>query len=502
MENLQAMFQDLIGDMGPYLLNLGIALAILVGGWLVALIISKVMVAALRRTSIDNRIAGWVKGDEEAAPDIEPVIGKIIFWFLMIFVVIAFFQRLNLTLVAAPLQNLVTTIIAAIPNLIKAGILILVAWLLASGLRLVVSKALAGLGLDERLGSEITDGEDQVPVSKTLSEVVYWLIFLFFLGPILAALQLQGLLGPVQGMMDELIGALPNVLMAVVIFIVGWFVAKIVRRILSNLLAAVGLDGLGERVGLDKALGKQRLSSLIGLIGYTLILLVVLVLSLDALKLEKITQPASDMLDQILGALPGLFGAVLILGVFFVVGRLLATLVSNLLAAAGFDRLVAKLGLKWKSEEAGGAASAFVGHLVIVAIMLFAAVEALNIAGLGQLSGLVSVFIGFFFNVLLGVLIFGLGLFLANLAAGAIQASGQSGLLATAARVAILVLAGAMALRQMEVAEDIINMAFGLVLGATAIAAAIAFGVGGRDMARQELERWSQNLRSGGGHEK
>ncbi|MDH3745703.1 MAG: hypothetical protein OES47_11450, partial [Acidobacteriota bacterium] len=87
MENLQAMFQDLIGDMGPYLLNLGIALAILVGGWLVALIISKVMVAALRRTSIDNRIAGWVKGDEEAAPDIEPVIGKIIFWFLMIFVV-------------------------------------------------------------------------------------------------------------------------------------------------------------------------------------------------------------------------------------------------------------------------------------------------------------------------------------------------------------------------------------------------------------------------------
>ena len=43
----------------------------------------------------------------------------------MIFVIIAFFQRLNLTLVAAPLQNLVTTIVDAIPNLIKAGILIL-----------------------------------------------------------------------------------------------------------------------------------------------------------------------------------------------------------------------------------------------------------------------------------------------------------------------------------------------------------------------------------------
>jgi hypothetical protein len=53
-----------------------------------------------------------------------------------------------------------------------------------------------------------------------------------------------------------------------------------------------------------------------------------------------------------------------------------------------------------------------------------------------------------------------------------------------------------MALRQMEVAEDIINMAFGLILGAAAVAAAIAFGMGGRDLARQELERWGENLRS------
>ena len=98
--------------------------------------------------------------------------------------------------------------------------------------------------------------------------------------------------------------------------------------------------------------------------------------------------------------------------------------------------------------------------------------------------------------MLLGIVIFGLGVYLANLAARAIQSSGQSTLLATSARVAILVLAGAMALRQMNVAEDIINMAFGLMLGAAAVAAAIAFGMGGRDLARQELERWSDDLKS------
>ncbi|TNF71604.1 MAG: hypothetical protein EP299_11375 [Acidobacteria bacterium] len=58
-------------------------------------------------------------------------------------------------------------------------------------------------------------------------------------------------------------------------------------------------------------------------------------------------------------------------------------------------------------------------------------------------------------------------------------------------------LAGAMALRQMNVAEDIITIAFGLILGAAAVAAAIAFGVGGRDLARAQLESWRKDLDAG-----
>ena len=143
-----------------------------------------------------------------------------------------------------------------------------------------------------------------------------------------------------------------------------------------------------------------------------------------------------------------------------------------------------------------GTGSQLVGHLVVVAVMLFAAVEALRLLAFEQLAVLVSSFVVFFFNVLLGIVIFGLGVYLANLAARAIRSSGQSGLLVTVARVAILVLAAAMALRQMNVAEDIINMAFGLVLGAAAVASAIAFGMGGRDLARQELERWNDDLKN------
>ena len=493
-ESLSGMGEQFLGEMGSYLPNLVAALAVLIFGWLIALLVAKVLVAALRRTSIDNRIAAWVRGEEGESPDVEPVIGRIIFWFLMIFVLIGFFQALKLSVVTEPLQNLLDKIVGAAPSVLWAGALLLIAWLLATGLRLVVRKVFEGFRLDERLGSEVVEGEDKpVPVSQMLSETVYWLIFLLFLPAVLGALKLEGLLAPVQSMVEKLVGFLPNLFAAAAIFVVGWFFAKILRRIVSNLLAAVGLDSLGERVGLEKALGKQRLSGLVGLLLYTFILLMVIVLSLDALKLEKITRPASDMLDQILGAIPSLFGAALILTIAFIVGKLVASLVSNLLTAAGFERLLEKLGFKW--APGSGSASSLAGHLVVVLIMLFATVEALNLLGFEQLAVLASSFIVFFGNVLLGVVIFLLGLYLASLAARAIEASGQNPLLATAAKVAITVLAAAMALRQMEVAENIIDMAFGLILGAAAVAAAIAFGLGGRDLARQELERWGQNLR-------
>jgi hypothetical protein len=61
---------------------------------------------------------------------------------------------------------------------------------------------------------------------------------------------------------------------------------------------------------------------------------------------------------------------------------------------------------------------------------------------------------------------------------------------ASAARIAIVVLATAMALQQTGVAQEIVTLAFSLVLGAIAVAAAIAFGVGAKDAAAREVNRW------------
>ena len=77
----------------------------------------------------------------------------------------------------------------------------------------------------------------------------------------------------------------------------------------------------------------------------------------------------------------------------------------------------------------------------------------------------------------------------------------NSAILATVARFAILLLALTMALRQMGIAEDIITLAFGLLLGSAAVAAAIAFGWGGRDIAKRQLQKLESNLQEAADNE-
>ncbi|MEE8163503.1 MAG: mechanosensitive ion channel, partial [Anaerolineae bacterium] len=480
--------------------NLIGALAILIIGWLVALVVSAIVRRALRRTTLDNRLARWIVGEEKAeAIEVERWIAKGVYYLIMLFVLIAFFQTLGLTIITEPLNQLLIQVFQYAPRLLGAGFLLLIAWIVASALKLVVSRVLSAAKIDERLGSLAgLEEEGRVPLAQTLGDAVYWLVSLLFLPAVLDALGLEGLLEPVQGMTNKVLGFLPNIFAAGLILVVGWFIARIVQRIVTNLLAAIGADRLSEQVGLATVLGKQRLSGLLGLVVYVLILIPVLIAALNALALEAITRPAANMLNTILGALPAIFAASLVVTIAYLVGRVVAGLVTNLLTGAGFNAILARLGLGKEPAEGERTPSEIVGYLVLVAIMLFAAVEASRLLGFVLLADLVTQFTVFAGQVILGLIIFAIGLYLANLTSKTVLASGaaQARLLALAARVSILVLAGAMALRQMGLANEIINLTFSLLLGAIAVAVALAFGLGGREIAARELEGWLRSVRS------
>ena len=500
MESLQSLVPRLLELFGPQVARVVLSLVVLLVGFLVARFVAWVVTKALGKTTIDNRLAEWVAGDRAKDVNVEAWAGKVFYYTLLLFTLVLFFNTLQLNVVSEPILALLNKLFGYAPQLLGGAVLTAVAWLVATVARRGTTMAASRWRLDEKVSDEagIEKKQDSTAsLGKTLGDGIYYLVFLLFLPTILGVLGLQGLLEPVQSMVDRLLTFLPNVLGAGVILAVGWFVARVVQRIVTNVLTAVGADKLGERLGLGTALGTKKLSGLLGLVVYVFILFNVLLSSLNALELDAVTRPASDMLGNIMEAVPLLFAAGILLTLAFFVGRVAATLISSVLAGAGFDSILQKLGLaRTEANTTERKPSELAGTLLLAAIMLFASIEAAGLLGFVNLASLLSGLLGFAAQIILGVVVFGVGLFLANLAAGAIRtsASAQAELLAQFARIAVIGLAIAIALRQMGLANEIIELAFGLVLGAFAVAFAIAFGLGGREIATKQLTEWKSKL--------
>jgi hypothetical protein len=485
---MQDMLNQLTGQIGEYVPSLIAAIAILLIGWLVALTIAAVVRGGINRLTKDRDIAKTADG--KPIP-IGTWIGRAVFYVLMVFVLAGAFQTLRIQAVSGPLDSMLQQFAGYVPQLIGAAILLLVAWAIGYVLRLVVSQALSRTKLDEKI-AEGAGLETQKPLSKTLGEVAFWLPMLLLLPAVIGTLGLEGLVAPLQGMFDDLLRVLPDLVGAALILLIGWFIARIVRQVTAALLVAAGADRLGEKVGMGPEAGERRLSNVVGLLVYALILIPATVAALDALRIEAISRPATSMLNQILAAVPLLFGAALVLGIAFMVGRVVAGLVTGVLAGVGFDDLFGKLGLRVEGDRTRNSPSQIAGYLTIVAIMLVAAIEAASMLGFVAVSDLATEFFGFGTRLLLGLVIFGAGLYLGNLAHRAIPrgAGRWGGLYASAARIAIVVLATAMALQQTGVAQEIVTLAFGAVLGAIALAGAIAFGLGAREAAGRTIDQW------------
>jgi hypothetical protein len=460
-------------------------LAILLVGWFVALLLRAVVVRTLGAMKLDERLSS----STGSTVGVQRIAGIIAYWLVLLIAVIGFFNVLELEQVSGSLQTLVDQILGYAPKLVAGAALLLIAWITATIVRSVVARGLGSTKLDEKLAEQA----GMAPMSSNVATIMYWLVILLFLPAILATLELTGLLAPVQGMVDDTLAMLPNLLGAAAIGLGGWLLARIVRDLVGNLLAAVGTDGLGERAGLT---GKLSLSRLVALVTYFLVLVPVLIAALDALEIEAISGPATDMLGTVMASVPNIFGALIILGVAWFIAGFLASVASTLLASAGFDGLPERLGV-WRTEGAALPPSQFAGKLIVFFVMLFAVVEAAGRLGFTQVSAFLSRMIEFGGQVLVGVAIIAVGLWLSQLAHRAMQraGSGKPAALAGVVRFAIVGIVVAMGLRAMGLADDIVNLAFGLTLGSVAVAVALAFGLGGREAAGRQMEHWLGKLR-------
>lgn len=480
-----SLYTNLQTQLGTSLPSIVGALVILAIGWLVAVLVR----AGLRRGLGAARLNERVHTSGGRPMDVEKWIAVTAFWLILLITLMAVLNALDLQVASGPFATMIGQVMAYLPHLVAGAVLALLAWLSATVLRAVTQRLLAATTLDDKLSAHA----GMEPMSRNLGNVIFWLVILLFLPVILSALQLHGLLEPVQRMLDRALQMVPDIFAALVIGFVGWLVATVLRGLVRNLLSAAGVDNIAHRAGMHPSV---RLSQLAGTLVFILVFIPALIAALDALRIEAISRPATGMLTRFFDAVPDIVGAAVILAVTWYVAKFAAALLASLLAGIGLDLLPQRLGMT-RGLPGELRLSTLVGRLLLFFAMLFAVVEAANQLGMTQVRDLVSVFIEFGGDVLLGAVILIIGFWLANLAHDAIlRTSGErSRLLATVARVAILGLVLAMGLRAMGIADDIVNLAFGLTLGAVAVAVALSFGLGGREAAGRQMEYWLSRLR-------
>ena len=322
-----------------------------------------------------------------------------------------------------------------------------------------------------------------------------------------SVLQLPGttnIIGPLNTFVSDVAHFIPRLIGAVLIFFIGYIVATLVRRLIEGALAVGHVDAWLERVGLNRMTGASGLSRTAGTIAFVLILIPAAIAALQQLGIRAISDPAITVLSMVLTALPRLLAAAIVLAIAFLIARWVANLIEQLLPSLGFDRSLQSLTGTLKPAAttpltaevpitAGFTPSKVVAQIVLWAIMLFSAVEAARLLEFVAIASMLQQVLELAGHVVFGAVIITAGVLIAQVLSDMIDRATNKadGFASTLVKWATIALATAMGLRFMGIADEIVILAFGLILGSAAVAAAIAFGLGGREAAGRVANRWA-----------
>jgi len=365
------------------------------------------------------------------------------------------------------------------PKILTALIILVAAYVIAKLLAAAVKFMIGKIGL----GSS----EARADLQNTIGSAIFWVVMLVASPLILEPLGMQGILEPLQSMVQKFLAFLPNLIGAVLIFAIGFVVATVARKAVTGVLSAANVDAWAARAGMGEVTGSTGVSSFLGTLVFVLLIVPIAIAALDALNMQAISGPAKDMLQTILDAIPNIIGAAIVLLLAFVIARFASSILGTLLPTLGIDKIGNKIGL---SKELGGgkSVSGIASTMAFAAIMIFGLIEAAKLLNFAILSEMLTEILSLGGRILLGTVIIAFGVFIANFLAGIVAQSKSGKNMAGLIKVAIIILASAMGLRQMGIANEIITMGFTLMLGSLAVGAAIAIGLGGKDAAGKLLK--------------
>src|SRR5215212_633009 len=206
--------------------------------------------------------------------------------------------------------------------------------------------------------------------------------------------------------------------------------------------------------------------------------------------MQAVTQSRSEGLAAILGALPALIGAIVILLVGFIIAKVLQGIVTRVLQSMGFEGWMKSGGIKqfFDRSQTNQTPLSILGKLIFWLVFFIAITMAVDTLGISAISDVLAQFIAYIPQIIAAILILVLATLLANFVAGIVRGATGSNIVGSVAQYGIIVFAAFAALTQLGIAEELIAPTFLILLGGVSLAAAIAFGLGGQGVARQMVE--------------
>ncbi|MGB0839720.1 MAG: mechanosensitive ion channel [Chitinophagales bacterium] len=384
------------------------------------------------------------------------------------------------------LQGVITQLQAMVPGFVSALAVLIIGWFVAYIIRGIVFRLLKRTDLDNRLAK---NANMSVSIENFIAKLVYYLILIIVFMIVLEMMGVHNVLAPLQNMVNDFFNFVPNLVGAGIIGFVGYMIATIASEFMG--FAGNTLEKYSGKLGISSGLD---LGKIVKQLVFIIVFIPILIIALDALQIDAIADPAKEMLSTFLNAIPQIIVAVIILGVFYIVGRYVTSMLSELLSNLGADALPKRMGLG-NIMGANQSLSKLLGSLAFFFIMFTGVITAVEKLEFTQLSDILNNVFGMTGQIFFGLIIMVLGNFIATIAHSAV-ASGGNKFLASLTRITVLGLFLAIALNSMGIATEIVNLAFGLTLGAVAVAVALSFGLGGREAAGKQMEHILRQFRN------
>ncbi len=389
------------------------------------------------------------------------------------------------------MTEFLNSILYSVPDVIFAIILLVVAFVAAGIVKSLVIKLLKAVKAENflsKLGVKDTATNSSI---EFVAKLAYFITFLLFLPGVLDKLGMQSVSSPITGMVNSFLAFVPKLVAAGIIIAVGIFIANIVKELLIPVLKAVKVDALQEKAGI-KTSENTAVSSIIANVVYGIIILVVITSALDQLEIAAVSDPANAVVATIFDIIPSVLGAIVIIAVGVFIAKLVARLLENLLAGVGADTLIEKVtGNPSKKLVLSKMISGIVKYVLVIIFL----VQGLNVLQLPVLTEVGAAIIGYMPAALSAALILAVGIFAANtVEAALVKKFPAAKASALVARIAVYVLTAFLCLSQLGVATAIVETTFILIIAALCVAFAVAFGVGGRKFAADQLEKLEKKI--------